>query len=50
MSLLRWLTAANIVFITPNTPPSDMIAVTIMIEIKNCQFVCDRLSKYSVSV
>ena len=50
MSLLRWLTAANMVFITPKMPPSDMMAVTTMIEIRNCQFVCERLSKYSVSV
>ena len=50
MSLLRWLTAANIVFITPKMPPTDMMTVTMMIDTRNCRFVCDRLSKYSVSV
>jgi len=44
MSFVRWLTAANIVFITPNTPPIAMIAATMMIAYRNCWFVVFSLS------
>src|SRR5580704_15873773 len=49
MSLTRLLTAANIVFITPMTPPMAMTTVTKPIANKNCRLVPVRLSKYSVS-
>ena len=37
---MRWLIAANIVFITPITPPKAMMIATKIVPISNCKFVC----------